>query len=79
MTRRWNIRRRPNSVEALVASLPDELRSFDSWYYPEGLREYMRALSNHVGADHQVAPVMNHAGLSAAEWFRHMLLNKSNS
>ena len=71
-------RRRPRVTgpEAVVASLPDELRSFDSWQYPNGLSEYMRELSRFIGEDQRVTPVMNAAGLSAADWFRHMLANQ---
>ena len=56
-----------------MARLPDELRSFDRWYYPNGLAEYMAELSRFVGEDQRVTPVMNAAGLSAADWFRAML------
>jgi hypothetical protein len=75
MTRRHNVtaKRRANTPEALAASLPDELRSFEGWYYPQGLQDYMRELSRFVGEDQRLSPVMNTAGLSAAGWFRHML------
>ena len=73
MTRRRNSRQAARSPEALAASLPDELRSFDRWHYPNGLSEYMRELSRFVGDGLPVTPVMNAAGLSAADWFRHML------
>jgi hypothetical protein len=58
--------------KAPSSTLPDELRSFESWYYPGGLSNYMRALSRFVEGN-RVTPVMNAAGLSAADWFRHML------
>ena len=57
----------------LSVTLPEELRSFEGWYYPGGLSGYMRALSQFVGDGQRVTPVMNAAGLSAADWFRHML------
>ena len=38
-------RRRANDPEALAFRLPDELRSFDGWLYPNGLQDYMAALS----------------------------------
>jgi hypothetical protein len=56
-----------------MTQLPPELSSFDRWYYPGGINDYMRALSQHIGAEHRVTPVMNAAGLSAADWFRAML------
>jgi hypothetical protein len=73
MTRRHNARRSANTPEALAASLPEELRSFDRWCYPQGINDYMRELSRFVGEDQRVSPVMNAAGLSAAGWFRRML------
>src|ERR1700722_13413165 len=69
MTRRRNQRQR----EGLASTLPDELRSFENWYYPNGLQDYMRALIRQVGGDQRVTSVMNAGGLSAADWFRHML------
>lgn len=60
-------------LDALAASLPDELRSFDDWYRPGGLLAYMAALSEFIGGGYRVSPVMNAAGLSAAGWFWHML------
>lgn len=75
MTRR--IRTKPTGPQAVVASLPDELRSFDQWLYPNGLAEYMRELSRFVGENHRVTPVMNAAGLSAADWFRRMISGRS--
>jgi uncharacterized protein (DUF2267 family) len=69
----------PSDPAALAARLPDELRSFDSWHYtdngdPTGLRDYLAAVSDHLGdyAD-LTMPVMNAAGLSAADWYRRML------
>lgn len=72
MTVRRNQRR-----SGLGTTLPDELRSFESWYYRGGLSDYMRAVSRLVGDDQRVTPVMNAAGLSAADWFRHMLRAKN--
>ncbi|MCV7277038.1 hypothetical protein [Mycolicibacter arupensis] len=58
-----------NSVYApLVATLPDELRSADEWRYPGGLYAYLAALSQFIGADRRVGPVMNAAGVSVADW-----------
>jgi hypothetical protein len=68
-------RRRNQRNEWLSATLPDELRSFESWYYPGGLSDYIRALSRFVEGD-RVTPVMNAAGLSAADWFREMLTTR---
>jgi hypothetical protein len=66
-------RRRNQQREGIESTLPSELRSFDSWYYPMGLQEYMAALSQFIGSSERVTPVMNAANLSAADWFRHML------
>jgi hypothetical protein len=65
--------RRNQRRSGLSATLPDELRSFDGWYYPGGLHDYMQALSRFVGDDQRITPVMSAAGLSAADWFRAML------
>ena len=67
-------RRRANDPEALASRLPDELRSFDGWLYPNGLQDYMAALSAFLVDSQPVTPVMNAAGLSAAGWFRQMLM-----
>ena len=61
-----------NDLEPLASRLPDELRSFDIWLYPNGLRDYYKALVDSV-PDHLTTPVMNAVGLSAADWFRHVL------
>lgn len=53
--------------------LPDELSSFDGWHYPNGLNDYMAALSAFLVDPQQLTPVMNAAGLSAAGWFSYML------
>ena len=76
MTRRRNNTRAARSPEALAASLPDELRSFDRWLYPNGMYDYMAALSAFLVDGQRLTPVMNAAGLSAADWFRHMLTNE---
>jgi hypothetical protein len=73
MTRRRNRRADPNAPEALAATLPDELRSFEAWCYPNGLHDYMAALSRFLPDGQRLTPVMNHAGLSAAGWFRDAL------
>lgn len=65
--------RKTDDPEALASRLLQELRSFDGWYYPGGLGDYMRALSQFIGDHQRVTPVMNAAGLSAADWFRYML------
>lgn len=54
----------------LIATLPDELRSSDSWLYPGGLSAFMSALSQFIGGDRRVGPVMNAAGISVADWHR---------
>jgi hypothetical protein len=57
----------------------DELRSFDRWRYsdhgdPTGLRDYLSAVTDHLGDyAHLTVPVVNAAGLSAADWYRRML------
>ena len=71
-TRRRNRRPKHNTPEALAARLPNELRSFDAWHYPDGLRDCYKAVADSV-PDNLTHPVMNAAGLSAADWFRHML------
>lgn len=68
--------RRTNTFDALAASLPDELRSFDGWLYPNGLTDYMAALSTFLVEPQRLTPVMNAAGLPAADWYRHMLTRK---
>src|SRR5262249_16976893 len=68
MTRRWSQIRSKSEVQ-----LPPELRSFDTWLYPNGLHEYMAALSRFLGGSERLTPVMSAAGLSAAQWFHHML------
>jgi hypothetical protein len=68
---------RTNDPEALASRLPDELRSFDGWFYPNGLRDYMSALSRFLVDGQRLTPVMNAAGLSAADWYRHMLIKKN--
>jgi hypothetical protein len=65
------------SPEALAARLPDELKSFDAWYYSSGdgahgLEDYLAAVAAHI-EHHEPVPVMAAAGLSAADWYRHML------
>ncbi|MCU1697861.1 MAG: hypothetical protein JWR34_3924 [Mycobacterium sp.] len=75
-TRRIN-RPRGSSAEALAARLPDELRSFDAWYYNDGpgcgLKDYLSVLNTRLAGAAYPSDVMNAAGLSAADWFRHML------
>jgi hypothetical protein len=76
-TRRLNRKPKSNTPEALAARLPNELRSFDTWHYtergtPTGLQDYCVALAEYA-APHDPTPVMNAAGLSAADWFRRML------
>lgn len=41
--------------------------------YPNGLHDYMQALSQVVGGNQRLTPIMNQAGLSAADWFRKAL------
>lgn len=75
MPTRWNTKRTANDPEALAALLPDELRSFDAWLYgsdASGLSDYLAALAAQV-APHEPLPVMNAAGLSAAQWYRTMM------
>ncbi|MBY0440845.1 MAG: hypothetical protein K2Q25_01720 [Mycobacteriaceae bacterium] len=65
------------AAEASADRLPADLRSFDNYLHPNGLRDYLTALSDHV-APHDPMPVMKAAGLSAAEWFRHKLTNSTS-
>jgi hypothetical protein len=58
----------------VVDQSPPELQFFDAWYYEGGLLDYMRELSRFLVGDQRVSPVMNAAGLSPADWFRHMLM-----
>lgn len=71
-TRRLNRRLTASTPEALAGRLPNELKTFDAWYRPGGLIDYMTALAARV-EPHEPIPVMSAAGLSAADWFRHML------
>lgn len=57
----------------LIATLPNELRSANKWSYPGGLYDYLAALSQFIGADRRVGPVMNAAGVSVADWHRSAL------
>jgi hypothetical protein len=74
MPQRHNHRPKGNDPAALAARLPNELKSFDAWYRPDGLSAYMRELESFI-AESPANPhdVMNAAGLSAAGWFRTML------
>ncbi len=65
--------RRHQANRPSAATLPDELSSFDNWLYPNGLHDYMAALSQLLDRADRLTPIMNAAGLSAAEWFRRML------
>lgn len=71
MTRRRRTTK-PTGPQAVAACLPDELRSFDGWYYPNGLSDYMRELSRFLDEPTRLQPVMSAAGLSVAGWFRQM-------
>ena len=71
-TRRRDRKPDAGSPDALAARLPNELRSFHAWQYRDGLRDYLKALADAV-PEHPTHPVMSAAGLSAADWFRHML------
>jgi hypothetical protein len=85
MPQRRNRKLKGCSPEALASGLPGELRSFDRWYYNSGdgtghgLKDYLAAVSVHVAQHHpsvlqiDPVPVMGAAGLSVADWFRHML------
>lgn len=78
-TRRRNCRPKSQSPEALAALLPDELRSLKGLYT---LSDYQALRGNVVdwlghavpGTGHELtAPVMNAAGLSAADFYRKAL------
>lgn len=84
-TRRHN-RQPKNSHEAIAARLPDELMSFDAWYYnsadgtEHGLHDYLAFLNTRIAnPDIHSVDVMNAAGLSVADWFRHMLTRPTGS
>jgi len=64
-------------LEALVATLPDDLRTFDNYRFPNGLHAFMSDLSRFIGGDQRVFPVMNAAGLSVAAWYK-AALGESN-
>jgi hypothetical protein len=79
-------RRCPRTVEWPLW-LPDDLRSFDAWYYshdgqPTGLRDYLAALSAWLDGEPQsrgrtmTQPVMEAAGLTPADWYMRMLLTE---
>jgi hypothetical protein len=70
--RRLNRLPKGDTPEALAARLPSELKTFDMWHYRDGLRDYLKAVADSV-PEHLTHPVMNAAGLSAADWFRHAL------
>lgn len=57
-------------VEQGNASHVPECGCRDAWPHPNGLHDYMAALSRYLGGDKRVTPVMNAAGLSAADWIR---------
>lgn len=65
--------RRRSRSPVKATELPDNLKSFDEWIYPNGLHDYMQALSQVVGGNQRLTPIMNQAGLSAADWFRKAL------
>ena len=73
MPQRRNRRAGANDPAALAARLPDELKSFNGWYYPNGLNDFMGALSAALVDVQRLTPVMSAAGLFASDWFRHML------
>ena len=75
MTRRRNQRTALSGAAAIAASLPAQLRSFEHWSYsdnsqPAGLKDYLAALGQYTD---DPVPVMNAAGLSAADWYRQAL------
>lgn len=75
-TQRLNRRPKGSTPEALAARLPSELRAFGSYDDPDDLRSHWTAVAdwlNHAApgqGDQLVAPVMQAAGLSAADWYR---------
>lgn len=54
---------------ALAERLPSMLREFAPSIDPESFREHLHAIASMVG-DHLAHPVMSHAGLSVADWYR---------
>lgn len=74
MTLRRDSRRRADDPEAIAARLPDELRSFKPSTDSADFREHIRAVAEFAGSDDLAIPVMNAAGLTAADWYRQALI-----
>ncbi|ABG98336.1 hypothetical protein RHA1_ro06563 [Rhodococcus jostii RHA1] len=78
-TRRRNRKPSATSPEALAALLPNDLRSLEGLYTPgdyQAMRRQVVDWLNHAapGHDHKLPPaVMNAAGCSAADYYRHAL------
>ncbi|MCP2626510.1 hypothetical protein NLB33_27070 [Mycolicibacterium smegmatis] len=73
----------PTDPATLARWLPIELTSFNAWFYqdhgaPTGLQDYVAALQKHLGTDDidLVNAVMAARGLTAGDWFKHMLAAK---
>lgn len=65
--------RKTDDPEALATRLPDELRSFKPSTDPADFRQHLRAIADFAGPEALAMPVMNAAGLSAADWYRQAL------
>ncbi|AWT53860.1 hypothetical protein [Mycolicibacterium smegmatis] len=75
----------PTDPAALARWLPVELTSFRAWHYhdrgqPTGLQDYVTALQTHLGTEDRelVSAVMAACGLTAGDWYRHMLAAKQS-
>lgn len=75
-TRRRSRKPIASSPEALAALLPDELRSLEGLYTPGdhlSLRGRVVDWLNRIAPGVKASPVMDAAGLSAADFYRHAL------
>jgi hypothetical protein len=75
--KRRNSRRDTRDPAALAARLPADLRSFGSFGDPDDFKAHLAAVAGFVGSEDLAMPVMNHAGLSAADWYRQALTSRA--
>jgi hypothetical protein len=76
--RRNSLRPRRGTPESLALALPDGLRRFRPSTDPNDFRLHLAAVSSLVG-DRLALPVMNAAGLSAADWYRQAFERQDHS
>jgi hypothetical protein len=62
--------------ESLARRLPESLREFVPSIDPRSYRDHLAAVAAMVG-DHLAHPVMSHAGLSAADWYKRAFAQKA--